>query len=249
MRNWRGPVRVVLTATSVILVWQIGSGFELLPPLYLPSPDSIVASYRAQLTWGVLSTTARTVIGYLAGVTLAYSAHMVCLSVGLGRHLDAQLTGARAVPVIAVLPLFIIWFGFREVGRLLVVTMATSAFFIAPLHETYSILPRQWAMLKMQVPMAFPRYYLSIVVPGTLAGLAAAFRVSLAIAFTISIASEYSGAQVGIGKFLDSARITFNVPAIFLALFVCSAIGIGLDRFLMFLYRRGVPWAGKQSKL
>jgi ABC-type nitrate/sulfonate/bicarbonate transport system permease component len=151
--------------------------------------------------------------------------------------------------VIAVLPLFTIWFGFREVGRLLVVTLATAAFFVAPLHEAYGLLPRQWAMLRRQVPLTLARYYLSVVVPGTLPALAAALRVSLAIAFTMAIASEYVGAQIGIGKFLDSARITFNVPAIFLALFVCSMIGIGLDRLLMQMYRYCVPWTGKQSKL
>jgi sulfonate transport system permease protein len=249
MRNWYHSLRIIASGAAILLLWQAGSSYGVLPPLYLPSPISIITSYRTQLGWGVLLTTCRALFGYVTGLLLAYFAHILCLSAGLDRHLDAQLTGARAVPVIAVLPLFIIWFGFREIGRVVVVTLATTAFFMAPLHEAYSLLPRQWMMLHKQIPMTLCRFYVSVVVPGTLPALAAALRVSLAIAFTMSIASEYVGAQLGIGKFLDSARVTFNVPAIFLGLFFCSAIGIGLDRMLMHLYRSRVPWAGKQSKL
>lgn len=249
MRNWHRPIRIAASAAALVILWQVGSSYEVLPPLYLPNPISIIASYRPQLGWGLLVTTSRALLGYTAGLTLAYLAHILCLSAGLERGLDAQFTGARAVPVIAILPLLLIWFGFREIGRVVIVTLATTAFFAAPLHEAYNLLPRQWVMLRKQVPMTLPRFYVSIVVPGTLPSLGAALRVSLAIAFTMSIASEYVGAQLGIGKFLDSARITFNVPAIFLALFLCSGIGIGLDRILMHLYRSWVPWAGKQSKL
>jgi len=249
MRDWRRTARVAGVCAGIVLLWQIGSGSHVLPALYLPSPLSILASYRPQFGQGILWTTARALFGYLAGLLIAYLVHILCLATKLDRHLDAQFTAARAVPVIAVLPLFLIWFGFREVGRFLVVTMATTAFFIAPLHEAYCLLPRQWTMLPRQMPLKFRWYYLTVVVPGTLPALAAALRVTLAIAFTMAIASEYVGAQLGIGKFLDSARITFNVPAIFLVLFVCSAVGVGLDRMLMWLYRWYVHWAGKQPKL
>ena len=88
-----------------------------------------------------------------------------------------------------------------------------------------------------------------VAMPGGLASLAAAFRIALAVAFTMAIASEYVGAQIGIGKFLDSARTTFNVPAIVLTIICCSIIGVALDRTLLTLYRRMVYWAGKQPKL
>ena len=249
MRNWYHSIRIIGTVACFVLLWQIGSDAHVLPALYLPGPLSIITSYRPQLGQGILLTTARALLGYLTGLLIAYLIHSVCVVTKLDRHLDAQFTGARAVPVIAALPLFVIWFGFREVGRFLIVIMTTIAFFIAPLHEAYCLLPRQWTMLQRQVPMQFRRYYFTVVIPGTLPALAAALRVSLAIAFTMAIASEYVGAQLGIGKFLDSARITFNVPAIFLVLFVCSAIGVGLDRMLMGLYHWYVHWAGKQPKL
>jgi ABC-type nitrate/sulfonate/bicarbonate transport system permease component len=249
MRNGRRKIGLVSISALLLFLWQLGSTEGLLSALYFPSPLGILTSYRPQLGEGAVVTTARALCGYLAGLLIAYLAHFLCVGCKLDRYLDAQFTGARAVPVIAILPLFIIWFGFREIGRFLVVTLATTAFYIAPLHESYRLMPRQWTMLRQQLALRFPRYYMIVVVPGTLPALGAALRISLAISFTMAIASEYIGAQLGIGKFLDSARITFNVPAIFLALWLCSLVGIGLDRSLMWLYHRNVHWAGKQPKL
>jgi ABC-type nitrate/sulfonate/bicarbonate transport system permease component len=120
---------------------------------------------------------------------------------------------------------------------------------MAPVHEAYRVLPRQWKLLQKQLSLSMLRYYAYVALPGSLASLAAAFRIAFAVAFTMAIASEYVGAQIGIGKFLDSARITFNVPAIVLTIILCSIIGIVLDRAVVSLYRRVVYWAGEQPKL
>jgi ABC-type nitrate/sulfonate/bicarbonate transport system permease component len=238
-----------LVIASMVALWELGARQGILSPLYFPAPSDIVGSYRARLGVGVLVTVTRGVCGYAFGVLIAYAAHFVCVRVGLDAYLDAQVAGVRAVPVIAVLPLFVIWFGFGEGGRVLIVVLATMGFYLAPLHEAYRLLPRQWAMIRRQRQVSDGRYYWSIVVPATLPALMGSLRVSWAIAFTMAIASDYVGAQVGIGVFLNSARITFNVPAIMLAMLVCSGIGILIDGGLMAVFRRCVPWAGKQPKL
>jgi ABC-type nitrate/sulfonate/bicarbonate transport system permease component len=249
MRNWYRGVAVTVSVVAVVTAWEAGARFGILSPLYLPAPSSILRAWRMQLGYGLAATTARAVCGFLSGLLLAYCIHFGSVTKGESGNLDAQFAGARAVPVIAILPLFIIWFGFREVGRLLIVTLSATAFFIAPLHESYRLLPRQWVMLREQIPLRPLGYYAQVVLPGTISSLAGAFRVTLALSFTMAIASEYIGAQAGVGKFLDSARITFNVPAILLAIVACSVMGICLDRLLLSSFRRLVPWAGKQPKL
>lgn len=249
MRRWYKTFIGIAAVAAVILAWELLSRAGILSPLYLPAPSSIVSAYRPQLGYGILLTSGRALFGYLIGLVVAYVAHFLCVAAGLDEQLDTQFTGARAVPIVSVLPLFIIWFGFSEIGRILVVVLATTAFFVAPIHEAYRLLPRQWKMLQKQLSLPMLNYYIYVAVPGGLVSLAAAFRIALAVAFTMAIASEYIGAQIGIGKFLDSARITFNVPAIVLTIILCSIIGIALDRAVVNLYRRVAYWAGKQPKL
>src|SRR5579859_7435017 len=110
MRNRRATYKLIFVAVFAVFVWQLASNMRLLPALYLPSPVSIVKAYRSQLGLGAIVTVWRALSGYLAGLALAYIAHASCLQAGLEKHLDTQFTGARAVPIIAVLPLFLIWF-------------------------------------------------------------------------------------------------------------------------------------------
>jgi sulfonate transport system permease protein len=81
-----------------------------------------------------------------------------------------------------------------------------------------------------------------------LGSLLGAIRLTVAVALTMAIASEYLGAQNGLGKVIDSARVTFNVPAIFLAIIVSALIGLGLDWGLVAVFSRIVHWAGVESK-
>jgi sulfonate transport system permease protein len=249
MRRWHKTFIGLLFLIAIVATWEVLGRSGVISPLYLPAPSSLLSAYRPQLGYGMLLTITRAVVGYVIGLAIAYFVHFCCVAAGWSEQLDTQFTGARAIPVVSVLPLFVIWFGFSETGRLLAVILATIAFFIAPVHEAYRLLPRQWEMLRKQIPLAILQYYMRVALPGGLASLAAAFRITFAIAFTIAIASEYVGAQYGIGKFLDSARITFNIPAIILTIILCSIVGVILDRLIVQIYRKTVYWAGKQPKL
>jgi ABC-type nitrate/sulfonate/bicarbonate transport system permease component len=239
--------KLILTISGLVS-WLIVAELRLVSPVILPSPIQVARAFRTAILYGAAATTPRAIAGLGLGVLIAYLIHFLCVYLKIEKGMDAQFAGARAVPVFAVLPLFVIWFGFSEVGRLLVVTLSAVAFFIAPLHEAYRRLGREWTLLRDQHAMSVGRFYIQIVIPGTVGSLLGALRVTFAVAFTISIASEYIGAQVGIGRFLESARVTFNVPAIFLAVLVASTIGVLLDRGITVLYDRTIHWAGKDGK-
>lgn len=241
-------MKTTLIFLCLIVAWVVLTHFELVSPVVLPEPQEVIAAYRPSLLKGAVSTTVRALAGLTLGILMAYTLHFVCVVFRVSKDLDAQFAGARAVPVFAILPLFVIWFGFSEVGRLLIVTLSCIAFFAAPLHEAYRKLGREITIIKEQLSLSTFRYYVHIVIPATVGSLLGPLRVTLAVTFTISIASEYVGAQVGIGRFLDSARVTFNVPAIFLAILVSSAIGVMLDQGVRLFHHSFVHWAGKDGK-
>lgn len=241
-------MKKIIILFASFAVWFGAAEIKIVSPIILPSPVEVVGAFRPSIIYGAAATTARALCGLGFGVLIAYCIHFGCVALRIEKGMDAQFAGARAVPVFAILPLFVIWFGFSETGRTLIVTLSSVAFFVAPLHEAHRRLSREWTLLRDQQEMSVLRFYSQIVVPGTLGSLLGALRVTFAVAFTISIASEYIGAQVGIGRFLDSARVTFNVPAIFLAILVASVIGVVLDKTITFVYDMTIHWAGKDGK-
>ncbi len=117
-------------------------------------------------------------------------------------------------------------------GRITACSVALSAilYFTVPLNNRHrESSRREWTILREQIELPYLKYYIKIVIPGTAQDLLGGYRLTVALAFAMSVASEYLGAQTGLGKIIDSARITFNVPGIFLAVIVAALLGVALD--------------------
>lgn len=232
----------------VIGIWWFVTETSLVAPLYLPHPLNVIKSYRLELLLGAVATVVRSLVGFLLGILLAYVIHMFAITTRTISELDTQFAASRAIPVVALMPLFILWFGFGEESRILIVVLTGTVFFIAPLHGAFKDLPREWTIKQEQFELNSFHYFANIIFPGTLTVLGGAFRLTMAVCFTIAIASDYMGAQIGIGKFIDTARVTFNVPGIFLALIVSAVLGLSLDALVKLFFEKTVHWRGRTIK-
>ncbi len=226
----------------LILMWFCVTEFDFVPPLYLPHPFEVLYSFQPRLLISCAASVSRALIGFLFGVSLAYTVHCITVITGTVKSLDPHFAASRAVPAIALMPLFLLWFGFGETGRVIMVTLTSTLFFIAPLHTAFQNVPREWTLVSNQLHCSALGHYIRIIFPATAAALEGSYRLTLAICFTIAIASDYMGAQYGIGKFIDSARVTYNIPGVFLAIIFAALCGLLLDRILIFIYRRLVHW-------
>lgn len=197
---------------------------------------------------GAISTLSRAVVGFVAGAFAAYAAILVAHCAGAIRSADAQFSAARAIPALAAMPLFLLWFGLGEVARILVISLSVLAFVAGPLAESTRKIPREWTIQRERLGNGRLWEFMHIVVPGTLGSMIGALRVALAIALTTSVATDFMGASSGIGRSVDIARVTFNVPAIFLLLFISAAMGLALDKLLSALLRGVGHWLGRTAK-
>lgn len=241
-------MRAFFILVVVALTWWLAGSLHLISPLYLPPIDKVIFSFNLSLVEGIFATVIRTVVGFILGVSLAYLLHFLSFVFGIVNSLDAQFAASRSIPGIALMPLFILWFGFGELGRIIIVSLTATMYFIAPLQSAFHNLPREWTILKKQMALSSWRYYRKVIMPGVISELLGAFRLTLAISLTVAVASDYMGSQVGIGKFIDSARVTYNIPAIFLALIVAAIVGLGLDQLVLIVYKKVVHWSGKTIK-
>ncbi len=241
MKNW-------FYGLAVLAVWETVGRSGMLPAYRLPGPTLIVNSYTVQMGYGVLATALRTVVGFLAGAVLAYTIVLISYLTGTLKAMDAQFAGARAIPFLAAAPLFIMWFGIGELSRLLVVFLSVAAFVAGPLTESVRGLPREWTVQRQRYGKDRRWEFLNIVIPGTLGPMVGPLRVALAVALTVAIAGDFMGSTVGIGRAIDSARVTFNTPAIFLLIAMSALLGIGLDAALSRGLRKVGHWIGRTAK-
>ncbi len=241
MKGW---IRLAL----LVLAWQVIASAGLLPAYILPSPTSVISTFEPAMAMGAFATLSRAVIGFTVGIAAAYLAILIAHCTGSVRSADAQFTAARAIPALAAMPLFLLWFGLGEVARILVILLSVLAFVAGPLAENARKLPREWTIQCERLGKGRGWEFLHIVVPGTLGPMIGALRVGLAIALTTSVATDFMGASSGLGRSVDVARVTFNVPAIFLLLLIAAAMGLALDKLLSAGLRSVGHWLGRTAK-
>lgn len=241
-------MRALLVMLSVVLAWHGLTYIEALPPYVLPSPVAVISAFEPSMLQGAFATLARAILGYGFGIAFAYLAILAAHCIGAVKAADDQFSAARAIPALAAMPLFLLWFGLGEFARILVITLSVLAFVAGPLAESTRRLPREWTVQRERLGKSRAWEYRHVVVAGTLGQMIGPLRVGLAIAFTTSVATDFMGSSTGIGRSVDIARVTFNVPALFLLLLLAAAIGLMLDKLLTAGLRKTGHWIGQTAK-
>jgi sulfonate transport system permease protein len=216
---------------------------------YLPDPIAVLESATRvdpNIFAHTLYTVTRFGIGFGLGTGLGIGLALILYRFAVLNDLLLPLVqSSRAIPAVALIPFFILWFGFSEFGRYLLVLSGT-AFNVAVAGlqildrppERFSVMFESFGLRPEQFPL---RYGLPAVCENVLPTL----RFSLASAIGLIVASEMLGAQVGLGYLAQSARATFSMDLLFFVVILLGAISALSDWMLIRLWRALLFWKGR----
>ncbi len=228
----RVPAAAVGTLLLLVALWQAGASAGLISTMFLPAPIAISRAL-VQLTlsgelWSNLSaslvrlaigwsigTVCGVVVGFLVGVsTWARSPGM------------AVVSALFPIPKIALVPLFIIWFGIGEGSK--DVTLAFGVFFPTVISTAAGVdaLPRGLVRMGQAFGLSRAAIMWRIVLPGALPSILAGFRVTTSIAIILLVAAEMIGAERGIGAFVLQAGNLYDTDNLLAGIVVLSLLGL-----------------------
>ncbi len=243
----RRLARRLVTFGGLILAWWIITRVSSVPSYLLPDPVSVgraLWSQRVLLAWSTLTTFSEVAIGLCAGTLLgAALALAIVFSPLLQRWLMPVLLLSQAVPVFALAPLLVLWFGFGMASK---VVMAILVIFF-PITAAFSDGLRRadqgfldLARTMNASPLAMLRH---VRLPAALPAFGSGLRVATAIAPIGAIIGEWVGSSAGLGYVMLNANARIETDLMFAALFVLSImtilLWIAVDRVL----RRILFWA------
>ncbi|MGN0062756.1 MAG: ABC transporter permease [Nocardioides sp.] len=252
----RGPSSRFLTALRllspvfVLVAWQLASSTGLLAERTLASPLSLVDTFTAlwssgELQEAVLVSLRRAAIGFAIGGAVAVVLGAV---VGLSRLGDALVDPLvqmlRMLPLLGLVPLFIIWFGIKEEPKIYLVAL----FVIVPLYLNLVAalrgvdpdLREAAGTLQLTRTERFRHLYVPAVTPGLLVGL----RQALGMAWIALIVAEQVNAGAGLGYLINNARDFLRTDVIVVGLICYAALGLVTDSAVRLLERRALRWRG-----
>ncbi len=242
------PLAGAATLVGLVLLWQAACSAGWMSPLFLPAPVSVAAAlyhltvsgqlwlqvsaslWRLAAGWS-LGTAAGLVVGFAAGMfTLARSPSL------------AVVSALFPIPKIALVPLFIIWFGIGEGSK--IATIGLGVFFPTVIATVGAVdaVPRNLIRMGQSFGLRRAAIVRSIVLPGALPGILTAFRVTAAIAIILLVAAEMIGAERGIGAFVLAAGNLYDTNALLAGIVVLSVLGLGVAWAIGRLERALLSW-------
>jgi NitT/TauT family transport system permease protein len=247
-RNKSHLLQSIMLAAVVIAVWEGACRLFEISQLVLPTPSSIVVRLYALISTGMIwphlwATLVEVLSGFFLGVLagLVLGA-MVSLVPVLERLVYPYLVALQTLPKVAVAPLFIIWFGYGLLSKIVITALV--CFFpvlvsvIAGFHSTDK---DQLDMMKAFGATKW-QTLIRLRVPSALVLIFAGLEIAAVLAVIGAIVGEFVGAQVGLGYLVVTLNFGMDVPGVFAVLIILSAIGLVMHGLMRYAARRYIFW-------
>lgn len=249
--------RIRLLSTSLIvgffLLWEVLCILLNVSDLVLPRPSEIIATMwtRFPVLWPhILQTLSSTLIGFALGVTIGVTLGVI---VGTSKVAYAVayplLVGFSSIPKVAVVPIFVLWFGSGTTPAILtamvicvfpiVVNIATGLATTEPeLEDVLKTLgaSKSEILWNVGLPRAMPYFFASL-------------KVAITLSFVGAVLSETVASNMGIGFVMMTASSNFQVSLVFSGLILLALMGVGLYAIFSLLERRVTGWATRGNDI
>lgn len=242
------PLRRVIGPLAVLLVWEVASVSGLLPQDVLAGPAVVIASASRLLATGelqqaILISLGRAAAGLALGGSVAVVLAILSGLFRLGEDLiDSTMQMLRTMPIVALIPLLIIWFGIGEKPKIALIALATA--FPLYLNVYAGIRNVDQKLIEVGQTLGLSRAALvwNVVLPGALPNTLIGLRYSLGVAWLALVFGEQINASAGIGYLMNTGRELFQTDVIVVCLVVYALLGLIVDAFVRFLERVLLSW-------
>jgi sulfonate transport system permease protein len=238
-----------LVSTLILLaIWQGGYALGLISPRVLAPPSAILQAawtiiLDGTLPYNLLISLTRVVIGL--SIALALGVPLALLA-GLSRAgedaVDAPLQMVRTLPHLALVPLFILWFGIGETPKIALV--ALGSVFPIYLNLVAGIRGVDPKLVEAGRTLGLSRFEMirHVILPGALPGFLVGLRYAVGVAWLSLVVGEQINADSGIGYMMMDARDFLRTDIILVGLLTYALLGLLGDQGVRLLERRALAW-------
>lgn len=243
MRQWLPPAALLIAAAGV---WELWVRLDETPAWLLPSPSAVARTLvedRALLARHGWVTLQEVIAGFavalVAGVLLAV---VINASPLLARAVYPLVVASQAVPIVALAPLLLVWFGYGLLPK--VVVTALVAFFPIVVTSVDGLRSADRETLDLVRSMGGNRttQFRLIEAPSALPALFSGARIGIAVAVIGAVFGEYVGANAGLGYLMNISSGRLLTVRVFACIVVLATMAVSLFGLVALLERRLLPW-------
>lgn len=247
MRPERKPLVVKLVTLVIVLGgWEIAGSY--VNPLFLSSPSAIaVAFYELAASGELLAAILTSLLGFGLGVFFAIVVG-ISLGVAMGRIrmveyvLEPYVNALYSTPSIALIPLFILWFGVGLTSKAIIIF--TLSVFIVVINTFTGV--KNLSQSVIDIGAAFGaserQIFWKVVLPAALPFIMTGLRLAVGRAILAMIVAEFFTSIAGLGGMIVKYGNFFQTAKMFVPIIVVSLLGVGFVELIKYIERKLAPW-------
>jgi len=237
----------VLIFVALLVLWEGTSRLGWLPKIVLPAPSSIAMRmfdlFASGLIWPHLwATTASILSGFGLGVAAGFAfGAAVALVPAMERLVYPYMVAFQTVPKVAIAPLFILWFGYGVMSKVVIAAMVCFFPVLVSVMSAFHTDRDQLDMMRACGASGW-QTFIHLRIRAALPIIFNGLEIAAVFAVIGAVVGEFVGAQAGLGYLITTLNFNLDVPGVFAVLIVLSLLGIVLHDIVRRLGRRLVFW-------
>ena len=237
---------MVFAAVAIMAEWGTRAGW--ISPLTLPKPSDVLVTFQDLYTTGLLfqhlgPSLSRLFVGALIGVSVGVTSGVL---IGLFSYVRSGMVPVVAaifpIPKIALLPLFVIWFGIGEGSKYALIAFGTFTPTVVATYGAVDNVDRTLIRMGQSFGLSWLSIVRKIILPGAMPGILSGLRISLAIAIILLVAAEMLGAEYGIGAYILEAGSLYDLERLFAGVVILSLLGVLVSAAIGLVQSRLLSW-------
>lgn len=248
LRQRAGALLVVLV---LLLVWEFGVRLLGIKEYLLPPPSRIWIEFTKRsgvVMGGAWVTTQEILAGYIVAVLVSIP---FALAVTYSRFMENAVYPVvvflQIVPKIAIAPLFIIWFGFGFMPKLLIVFLLSFFPIVVSSIAGFKAVDPEIMDFARTTGAGGWKLFAKIRLPQALPDIFTGMKVGAALSATAAIVAEFVASDKGLGYLLLQYNGNLDTPMVFAVIFLLSFIGLAVYYTVEFIERITIPWHASQA--
>ena len=243
--SWLLPLLAIGIA---LLIWEGATKWSGLPQFILPSPSAISARLlRALIDGSLLRHTLVTLSEVLAGLAIgavfaSLLGYSLAKSTTLERALSPYIVASQSIPIVAIAPLLVIWFGPGQISKVLI--CALIVFFPVLINTIVGVrtVPAELYDLMRSLRASNTQIFWKLEVPAAMPVLMGGLKIGATLAVIGAVVGEFVGADQGLGFLINLGDGLYDTPLVFVAVITLVAMALALYAIVATLEHRLLAW-------
>lgn len=231
----------------MVVGWELYVRLSGISPFVLPAPTRVLTAlveHRDDALRHTSVTLGETLVGFSLSVAAAIGAAVAMdwLPV-VRRAVYPLLVGSQTIPIVAIAPLLVIWFGFGLLPKVIVIVLVTFFPVAVALLDGFARTPPEATELLETFGASKRQVFAKLRWPSALPYLFTGLRIAAVYAVVGAIFGEYVGAFAGLGIWMAVSQNAFRTDLVFGAILIAALLSVGIFLLIGLLERLVVPWS------